>query len=136
MKGRVLIVDDEPVILECLGAIMSAETLDVRTAGSAHAAVAEMREGPFDLVITDMAMETETAGWNVVRAAQQQSYRPEVVILTAFHIPAAEWKGRGVKELFTKGQESPGTMMLAVRRILDEGIRRRTSSANGQKLRA
>lgn len=136
MKGRVLIVDDEPVILECLGAILSAETFDVKTAGSAAAAVAALNEAAFDLVITDMAMETETAGWNVVRAAQEQSNRPEVVILTAFHIPAAEWKGRGVKQLFTKGQGTPQNMMQALKRILDEGIRRRTPLASGHRLRA
>ena len=120
MKARVLLVDDEPVILECLGAILSGEKCEVKAVGSAAAAATALKEAAYDLVITDMAMETETAGWTVVREAQQQSIRPQVFILTAFHIPAAEWKRRGVQQLFTKGQGNLAVIMQAVKKALDE----------------
>jgi CheY-like chemotaxis protein len=125
MRGRVLIVDDEPLIRECLGAILAAESFEVQAVSSAAAAIVALGEGEFDLVITDMAMETETAGWDVVRAARQQSYHPhpEVVILTGAYVPATEWKGKGVKHLFTKTGGTPGTLLKAVKAIFEKGIR-------------
>jgi CheY-like chemotaxis protein len=136
MKGRVLIADDEPVILECLKAILSAENFDVVAVNSAAAAITALDEREFDLVITDMAMETRTAGYEVVRAARRQPYRPEVVILTAFYIPPTEWKEEGVKELFTKGERTPGNLINSLRTIANEGMRRRAAFDGQQTLRA
>jgi DNA-binding response OmpR family regulator len=36
------------------------------------------------MVITDMKMETDTAGYDVLRAAKRQKYSPATAILTAF----------------------------------------------------
>jgi DNA-binding NtrC family response regulator len=117
MKGRVLIVDDELLIVQSFGAILQNEGFEVEGAHSAAAAIAALDSREFDLVITDMAMETKTAGYDVARAAQRQSNQPEVVIFTAFHIPAAEWTRQGVRELFTKGQVTPATMVDGIKRI-------------------
>jgi two-component system, NtrC family, response regulator AtoC len=120
MRGRVLIADDEPSIRDTLRAILSAEDAEVIAVTSADDAVRALENGPFDLVITDMAMETESAGWRVVSAAQRQQYRPEVVILTGVHMPAAEWKARGVKQLLAKGQGTAPAITRVVREVLDE----------------
>jgi CheY-like chemotaxis protein len=117
MKGRVLIVDDEPVILQSFAAILKREGFEVEAAPSAAAAVTALDSHEFDLVITDMAMETKTAGYDVARAAQRQAYNPEVVILTGFYIPVTEWKKQGVRELFTKGQVTPAAMVDGIKKI-------------------
>jgi hypothetical protein len=67
-----------------------------------------------------MVMETETAGYDVVVAAQKQRYGPEVVIVTGSQIPESEWKKRGVRNLFNKAQATPVTVGRAVRKIFDE----------------
>jgi CheY-like chemotaxis protein len=134
MKGRVLLVDDDPMILECLGTILACEDFQVRAANSAAAAAAALEESEFDLVITDMAMETKTAGYDVVRAALRQPYRPVVFILTGVYIPASEWKERGVAELFTKGEGIPGTIVNAVEKIFQQVIRRRPVVASQHDL--
>ena len=125
MKGRVLIADDEPSLLKCFAAFLEAENFEVQTVRSAMSAIAALDSGEFDVVITDMAMETQTAGYDVVRAAQSQSYEPEVVVFTSFHIAAAEWRKRGVKKLFTKGDVEISAVSNAINRIFDERIRRR-----------
>jgi CheY-like chemotaxis protein len=136
MKGRVLLADDEPVLVECLSAILKAENFEVQAVNCASAAIAALDTGEFDLVITDMAMETRTAGYDVVRAAQRQSYRPEVVILTAFYIPTAEWKERGVRQLFTKGEGMPRKFVSAVVQIYEELIRSRATLSAQNSRRA
>jgi hypothetical protein len=56
-------------------------------------------------VLTDMKMETPTAGYDVIRAARQLRPRPAIAILTAFPISPAEWKPSGADALFVKGME-------------------------------
>jgi DNA-binding NtrC family response regulator len=136
MKGRVLIVDDELLILQSFGAILQNEGFEVEAAHSAAAAIAALDSREFDLVITDMAMETKTAGYDVAQAAQRQSYHPEVVIFTGFHIPAAEWKRQGVRELFAKGQVTPTTMVDSIKRIWADLAYRRPIARRRGRMRA
>jgi DNA-binding NtrC family response regulator len=65
-KRRVLLVDDEPGILATLGAILELHDLEVVTAPSAEGASRLLETNCFDLVITDMKMESDTAGYKVV----------------------------------------------------------------------
>src|SRR5438874_2077143 len=102
MKGRVLMADDDPSLLRCFAAFLERENFEVETVCSAASAIAALDTGEFDVVITDMSMETQTAGYDVARAAQSQPYQPEVVVFTSSEIPPAEWKKRGIRQLFNK----------------------------------
>jgi CheY-like chemotaxis protein len=62
--------------------------------------------GEFDLVITDMAMETPTAGYDVVRAAREGPYRPEAVILTVFPLPNPNGGEAGQRPLSVRGGQT------------------------------
>jgi CheY-like chemotaxis protein len=54
------------------------------------------------MVITDARMETDDAGFHVIRAARQQAYRPATALLTAYPPPNADWKNNGVQSLLVK----------------------------------
>lgn len=136
MKTRILLVDDEPVILKSLGAILAQLSLTVHLADSAAAALSALNRTEFDLVITDLMMETKTAGWSVVRAARERSHPPEVFILTAAYVHAAEWKRQGVKQLFTKGQAGPTALIEAVQEVLEQRSGPHSPSANRQRTTA
>jgi DNA-binding NtrC family response regulator len=129
MKGRVLVADDEPSMQSCIAAFLQVENFDVQTVGSAASAMAALDNGEFDVVVTDMAMETQTAGYDVARAALSQPYEPEVVIFTSFeigiHIAPDEWKKLGVREFFTKGEVQISSVSHAISKIFDERMRRR-----------
>lgn len=56
LSGRILLVDDEPNILEALTAFLQLSQLEVRTAGNGHAALELLARENFDLVITDIRM--------------------------------------------------------------------------------
>jgi DNA-binding response OmpR family regulator len=54
------------------------------------------------MVITDARMETEDAGFHVLRAARKQRYNPATALLTAFTPVDGEWKEAGAQTLLVK----------------------------------
>lgn len=102
MKRRILLVDDDVAVLLTLKAVLEMHDFDVQTAGSVAEAVKKLESGSFHMVITDMRMETETAGWQVVQAARAQEYRPATAILTAYPPPDSNWQDRGAQSLLVK----------------------------------
>jgi DNA-binding NtrC family response regulator len=102
MKRRILLVDDELAILLTLRAILEMNGFEVETAASAREAEGKLVNGDFHMVITDMRMETETAGYDVIRAAKQQPYNPAVAILTAYPSLGSDWKSRGAESMLVK----------------------------------
>ena len=102
---RILIVDDEPAILSLLRTILESESFEVETARSAAEAKLRLSQQHFDLVLTDMRMESPIAGYDVVRAARKLNPRPAVAILTAFPIPASAWRSSGADALMVKGMD-------------------------------
>jgi DNA-binding NtrC family response regulator len=102
MKRRILLVDDELAILLTLKAILEMNGFEVETAASARDAVNKLSQGVYHMVITDMRMETETAGYDVIRAARQQEYDPATAILTAYPTLGSEWRTQGAQSLLVK----------------------------------
>ena len=102
MKRRILLVDDELAILLTLKAILEMNGFDVETAASAKEAAGKLEAHEFHMVITDMRMETETAGYDVIRLARKQAYNPATAILTAFPSLGSDWKHAGAQSLLVK----------------------------------
>jgi DNA-binding NtrC family response regulator len=103
MKRRILLVDDELAILLTLRAILEMNGFEVETAASAQEAEGKLTNGSeFHMVITDMRMESETAGYDVIRVAKQQPYSPAVAILTAYPSLGSDWKSRGAESMLVK----------------------------------
>ena len=102
MKRRILLVDDELAILLTLKAILEMNGFEVETAASGKEAIQKLDNGVFQMVITDMRMETETAGYDVIRAAKQKPYNPATSILTAYPSLGSDWKSKGAQSLLVK----------------------------------
>ena len=102
MKRRILLVDDELAILLTLKAILEINEFEVETAASAREAKAKLRSGKFHMVITDMRMEREDAGFEVARAAKKSAGQPAVAMLTAFPVQDAEWQEYGMDQMLVK----------------------------------
>ncbi len=100
---KALIVDDDQAVLKTLKLLFEARDFDVSTEPSASDAISALATAAFDLVVTDMRMETETAGFDVVRSAKDQPNKPVIVILSAYPIPAPEWRNAGADAMFIKG---------------------------------
>ncbi|HEY6183478.1 MAG TPA: response regulator [Terriglobales bacterium] len=107
MTRRILLVDDEPTIRLTLKAILEANGYEVKPAVSSADAKLILGKEKYDLVITDLKMEHERAGFDVVRFAREQSYRPVVVVLTACPELGRDWKEQGAERLFVKPTNMP-----------------------------
>jgi DNA-binding NtrC family response regulator len=102
MKRRILLVDDELAILLTLKAILEMHGFEVETAASTKEALQKIDSNVYHMVITDMRMEKDTSGYDVIRAAKRQEYNPATAILTAFPTLGTDWKSQGAQSLLVK----------------------------------
>jgi DNA-binding response OmpR family regulator len=102
MKRRILLVDDELAILLTLKAVLEISGFEVETAASAREAKSKIKNSQYHMVITDMRMESESAGLDVVQAAKKASYNPAVAMLTAFPLAGSEWEAQEADEMLVK----------------------------------
>lgn len=104
MKRRILLVDDEAAILLTLKTVLEMNGFEVTTAASAAEGIEKLHADAYHMVITDMRMETDTSGYEVVREARKQSYSPAIALLTAYPslVAGSEWKTEGADALLIK----------------------------------
>ena len=139
MKRRILLVDDELAILLTLRAILEMNGFEVHTAASAKEANHKMKDGVFEMVITDMRMESETAGYDVIRLARQQSYDPATAILTAYPSLGDEWQREGAQTLLVKPVNTPELLRQLESLLIthqDAKVRNQQKAPNGVARRA
>jgi CheY-like chemotaxis protein len=102
MKRRILLVDDDVAVLLTLKAVLEMHGFEIDTAHSVPEAVSKLAASVYQMVITDMRMETETAGLQVIQAAKAQRYRPATAMLTAYPPLDGEWKESGAQSVLVK----------------------------------
>lgn len=102
MKRRILLVDDEVAVLLTLKAVLEISGFDVDTAASGREGVSKLHTREYQMLITDMRMEHDAAGVEVIKAARAASYHPAVALLTAFPVAEEDWQEMGADELLVK----------------------------------
>jgi len=80
---KILIVDDEKSMCQYLSIMLKKDGYEVRTANSGKKAVAEVKEGNYDVVITDIKMEGMD-GIQVLAEVKKIDHTLPVVIMTAY----------------------------------------------------
>ena len=102
MRRRILLVDDEVAVLLTLKAVLEISGFDVDTAASGREGVSKLHTREYQMLITDMRMEHDAAGVEVIKAARAASYHPAVALLTAFPVAEEDWQEMGADELLVK----------------------------------
>jgi DNA-binding response OmpR family regulator len=102
MKRRILLVDDEVAVLLTLKAVLEISGFDVDTAASAREGKSKLRTREYHMVITDMRMESDAAGVEVIQTARSASYHPAVALLTAFPMADEDWQNAGADKMLVK----------------------------------
>ena len=108
MKRRILLVDDDLAVLLTLKAVLELNGFAVETAGSSAEALARMESGVYQMVISDLRMESEESGLEVLRAARRQAYDPATALLTAYPPSGEHWRTEHRNEQHRNGQERQG----------------------------
>ncbi len=127
--GRILVVDDEELVREAIKLRLEREGHQVETAGSEAEAIEKIRTAnpPYDVVITDMVMESENSGLEVLKAALLRDVLTEVIILTAYGsvANAVECLKRGAYDYLEKnipGVDVYDLLALKVERAMEHRV--------------
>jgi DNA-binding response OmpR family regulator len=102
MRRRILLVDDEVPVLLTLKAVLEISGFDVDTAASAREGVSKLHTREYQMLITDMRMEHDVAGVEVIKAARAADYHPAIALLTAFPVAEEDWQEMGADKLLVK----------------------------------
>lgn len=105
-KRRVLLVDDEIPVLLTMKAVLEISGFDVDTATSAREGKSRIKKSEYQMVITDMRMESDAAGREVIQAARSAPYHPAVALLTAFPTADEDWQDMGADKMLVKPMQT------------------------------
>lgn len=83
--ARVLLVDDNPASRLTLQTVLQAGGYAVDSAASAAEAVGKLDEQEYELVLSDLGMESPEAGYRVLAHARSMDYRPAIALITKEH---------------------------------------------------
>ncbi len=92
-KPKILIIDDDPDIVEAMRMPLEANAYHVISARSGREGLKKVKEEMPDLIILDVMMETDTEGFHVAYKLRDQSPEAEykdfrhipILIITAIH---------------------------------------------------
>lgn len=101
-----------------LGAILQAEGLEVQTAASGKAAIECLDHEDFDLVVTDLSMETAMAGYGVALPAKDHPHKPARLVISAYPELLNEWQSQGADAMLHKRCRVPELLAL-IRMLLE-----------------
>ncbi len=80
---RVLVVDDEPMIVSLLSSILREKGWDVTEARSGTEGIDQLDRGRFDVILTDLVMPGDS-GIDLLRAAKEVVPDVEVILMTGY----------------------------------------------------
>jgi len=117
-KRRVLLVDDEVTVLLTMKAVLEISGFDVDTAASAREGKSKIKLREYQMVITDMRMESDAAGQEVIQAARSAPYHPAVALLTAFPVDEGEWQDMGADKMLVKPMQT-AVLLRQIEKLLE-----------------
>lgn len=82
--ARVLLVDDDPTSRLTLQTVLEASGYHVDSAASAAEAVGKLDEQEYQLVLSDLQMESPEAGLKVLAHARMMDYKPATALVTTY----------------------------------------------------
>jgi DNA-binding response OmpR family regulator len=115
-KRRILLVDDEVTVLLTLKTVLEISGFDVDTATSAHEGKLRIKRNEYQMVITDMRMESDASGREVIQAARTAAYHPAVALLTAY--PEDDYGDGAADKMLVKPMQTK-VLIQQIERLMD-----------------
>lgn len=114
---KILIVDDDPIVVQSCQRILEAEGMEIRTAGTVAAGTALLAGEGYDLMVADINMPGENGFKMISRATALRPDMP-ILIMTGYLTAETVEKCRrlGANHHIAK-PFTPAELMAAVRRI-------------------
>src|SRR5271165_4263055 len=121
--ARVLLVDDDPTSRLTLKTVLEAGGYSVDSAASAAEAVGKLDVGEYELVLSDLQMESPEAGLKVIAHARMMDYKPATAIVTTY-----QNEEKGIKlvksRMLIKPEDIPGLLGKVANMISERAARR------------
>ena len=105
--ARVLLVDDDPASRLTLKTVLEAGGYSVDSAASAAEAVGKMDEGEYELVLSDLQMESPDSGLKVIAHARIKDYKPATALIKTYQNSRPEVSQNS---MFVKPEDLPGLL--------------------------
>jgi len=102
IRRRILLVDDDLAVLLSLKAVLEISGFEVDSASSAAQARSRLQSSQYHMVITDMKMEDDQSGFQVIKSARESGYDPAIAILTAHSVEGSECREAGAHSVVVK----------------------------------
>lgn len=135
---RVLVIDDEEAVRSAVKRRVEREGYSVDTADSQAAGIEAIKSHnpPYDVVVTDMVMESPDSGLEVLQAALGTDVFTEVIVLTAYGnvANAVECMKRGAFDYVEKNIPGVDVFELLTLKLQQALERRRVSVATLRKI--
>jgi DNA-binding response OmpR family regulator len=84
-RASLLLVEDDPDIRELIVTLLELAGFEVTACGSAEGALEELREQPFDMVLTDYMLPHRTGAWLLEEAAREGLLDATPVLVVSAH---------------------------------------------------
>lgn len=118
--ARVLLVDDDPTSRLTLQTVLEAGGYRVDAAASAAEAVGKLDEQEYELVLSDLQMESPKAGLKVLAHARMMDYKPATAIVTTYQNARPQKQSR----MLIKPEDIPGLLAKVANLISERAARR------------
>jgi len=122
--ARVLLVDDDPTSRLTLQTVLQAGGYHVDAAASAAEAVGKMDEQEYQLVLSDLQMESPEAGLKVLAHARMMDYKPATAIVTTYQKKEHGMKVVTQSRMLIKPEDIPGLLGKVANLISERAARR------------
>ncbi len=124
--ARVLLVDDDPTSRLTLQTVLQAGGYRVDAAASAAEAVGKLDEQEYELVLSDLQMESPEAGLKVLAHAKMMDYKPATAIVTTYqkYTKPETTKPVAQARMLIKPEDIPGLLGKVANLISERAARR------------
>lgn len=80
-KGKVLIVDDEPLVLEIIKTALKKSGFDITASSTAMEAISHIKKTSFDVIISDVRLD-EMTGYEILNFAKNKNPMTNGILIT------------------------------------------------------
>ncbi len=121
--ARVLLVDDDPTSRLTLQTVLEAGGYHVDAAASAAEAVGKLDEQEYQLVLSDLQMESPEAGLKVLAHARNMEYKPATAIVTSYR-NATKSQKQSKSRALVEPEDVPGLLSKVANLISERATRK------------
>lgn len=111
--ARVLLVDDEPVLLESLSTILEANGFSCRTARDGFEALRCLRQTPPDIIISDLRMPN-MSGFELLAIIRRRFPQIAVIVVSGEFVADVKTSGLLMNAFFQKGKYTPQQLIVTM----------------------